>query len=305
MNQTNNSIETSISRYRTRLETDPFLKEIAYDGLFIRNGSELKKHCVLILTGTSTQLADVNYFINHLIRRGYSVASIDRFIGGPFHVRMKPKLERKAALKHFICQLREKYGMQKVDIIAHSYAPFEVIRLLTGDPELYKKYIGNILFFNPAGFNDNIKYISHCLRFSFIFIMKEYIRSLVGLLLIRKGMKDRFLKEFYWNKLRAINSLFFKTIQNPVRTFKEVADIVSFKLSTHVEKLIKNYGYKFHFILNTDDELVASSKTIQHIKGLVPEKRIITFPGNHLDILIHKRQIRVLLDYLDKVMVMV
>jgi len=46
-----------------------------------------------------------------------------------------------------------------------------------------------------------------------------------------------------------------------------------------------------------------ASKTMDHIKRWVPEKRIVTFPGNHLDILIHQRQIKAVLDYLKRVMV--
>ncbi|MBW1892951.1 MAG: hypothetical protein JRI91_04555 [Deltaproteobacteria bacterium] len=297
----NSLIKTSVNHYQVQPEAKDSLKEIKYEGLFIKNENKLKKHCILMLSGTSTQLADIDYFISHLVDREYSIASIERFIGGPFNIWIKPKLERKEALKHFICQLKENHNIEKIDIIAHSYAPFEVIRLLIDAPELYRKYVGNILFINPAGFNDNIKYIPHCLRFSFIFIMKEYGSALVNLL--RKGTGDKFLREFYLNKLRAITSLFLKTIQNPVRTFKEVADIVSFKLSFHVKNLIELYGYNFHFFLNTGDELVNVSKTLQQIKELVPEKRIMTFSGNHLDILIHKNQIKLFLNYLDKIMV--
>lgn len=295
-------IKKSISHYRIQVETNDSIKEIRYQGLFITNGNTLKNHCIVVLSGTSTQIADIDFFLSNLIDRGYSIASIERFLGGPFHIFMKPKIERKEALKHFIIQLRENHNIEKFDIIAHSYAPFEVIRLLIDAPALYRNCVGNILFINPAGFNDNIKYVSHCLRFLFIFIMKEYGRSVFNLL---KNIKtDKSHKDFYLNKHRAIISLFVKTIQNPVRTFKEVADIVSFKLSFHVKELIEHYGYNFYFFLNTGDELVIVSETLKHIRKLVPDRRIMTFPGNHLDILINKNQTKLFLKYLNRILVM-
>lgn len=157
-------------------------EEIQYQCLFIRNNGQSKTHCILLLSGTSTQLSDIEYFISRLLERGYALASIERFIGGPFNIRRKPGIERKEALKHFIHQLKENYQIERIEIITHSYASFEVIRLLMDAPELYKEYIRNIIFINPAGFKEDIKFIPHCLRFTFIFILKEYVRVLMHFL---------------------------------------------------------------------------------------------------------------------------
>lgn len=287
--------------YQTQPDNDSG-SAITYKGLLVLNTDKSKRHCLLVLSGTSTQISDIGFFIDRLIERGYSVASIERVIGGPFHVWMKPKVERKEALKHFLRQLIETHHIEKIDIIAHSYAPFEVVRLLLTAPERYRRNIDNLLFVNPAGFNDHIQYIPHCLRFSFIFIMKEWGRAVLNR--VRPSISDRLFKEFYFNKLHAITCLFLKTVINPVRTFREVADIVSFKLTGHVKQLIDRYGYKVYFFINTGDELVMASKTLDHVKQFVPENRIRTFPGNHLDMLIHREQTNTFLDYLDNVKVM-
>ena len=112
------SIAIPTHRFRTQSAPEFSAKGFVYDALLIENGRGLTHHCTLFLTGTSTRLADVDYFISHLIEREYSVASIERSIGGPFHVLMRPKLERVAALRHFIDHLTNIGKIQRIDIIA-------------------------------------------------------------------------------------------------------------------------------------------------------------------------------------------
>ena len=144
-----------------------------YQGLFIKNNDKTANHCIVFLSGTSTQLADISYFLDCLVKKGYSVAAVERFIGGVCDVRGKPEIERKEILKHFIDHLTKNCHIKTIHIIAHSYASFEVIRFLTDVPETYRQYIRNIIFINPAGFNDAIRFVPHCLRFTFLFITKE------------------------------------------------------------------------------------------------------------------------------------
>lgn len=281
------------------VEIDQTSEKIKYQGVVVKKDDKFITQCIILLSGTSTQLADISYFLNCLKERGYSVAAIERFIGGLFDIRVKPEFERKAALKDFIHQLTENHRIQKFHVIAHSYASFEVIRLLIDDPITYRKYIENIIFINPAGFNDALRFFSHCLRFTFIFIFKEYLRVFFSL--FKASGNDDFLKTFYKKKFHATTSLFFKTLQNPARTFKEVADIVSFKIKPHMQTLIEEYGYNFHVALNTDDELVPVAATLHQLIGVLAEKRIMRFPGNHMDLLINDKQIRLFLDHLDKI----
>lgn len=285
-----------------RVTPDGTSKEIRYQALVVKSNDDFRnKDCIVFLSGTSTQLVDVEFFMGHLLERNHCVASIERFIGGPFDMGIKPDIERKEALKHFIRQLKVNHQIEQFDIIAHSYASFEVVRLLADNPESYREYLRNIIFINPAGFNDHIRFIPHCLRFTFIFILKEYLRVL-GYFLKKSREKNAGDRDFYARKLRATNSLFLKTIQNPVKTFKEVADIASFKLKPIVKELIEKYGYTFYFVLNTEDELVAVSQTLKFARHLLPENRIISFPGNHMDLLVNKGQIINFLNILDEIM---
>ncbi len=275
-------------------------QEIQCQGLVIKKDEISSDHCIVFLSGTGTQLCDTSILIESLADKGYTVAAIERFIGGISDVRIKPQIERKTALSLFLHYLTKEHLLVKYHIIAHSYAAFEIIRLLADAPEYYRKHIQNIILINPAGFNETIRFVPHCLRFTFLFILKEYIRGFFHW--IKAGNQCNPLKVVYANKLKITHSLFVKTIQNPVRTYKEVADIVSFKIKPYMQHLIENHDYRFHFVLNTGDELIPISATLGQVNHMIPEDNIMTFPGNHMDLLVHKKQIHSFIDNLERIL---
>lgn len=81
-----------------------------------------------------------------------------------------------------------------------------------------------------------------------------------------------------------------------MRTFREIADIVSFDISSCVAMLAETYGFAFYFALNMDDNLVDASRTLAFARSRVPGDRILTFRGNHLDSFINERQIASIAD---------
>ncbi len=282
-----------------QVERDCSKKKITYNGLFIRPKAKKSEHCVLVLTGTSVQLQDIQLFIDSLVNKGYAVAAIDRNIGNILNIEIHPKLDRLLALKHFLSHLTEKFGVDKINIVTQSYASFETVRTLINDPETYAKKISNIIMVNPAGFNNRIKYIPHCLRFLFIHMLSEYIKTLRYFIMYKLKISSE--TKHYARKMRALNSFLIKTLQNPTRTFREIADITSFDIRPYVELLLKKYGYPFYFVLNRDDNLVAMKNTLSWSQIAVPNSNILVFSGNHLDSFIDERQILLILELIDKI----
>ena len=272
---------------------------LTYKGFFHSSEARISSHCVLVLSGTSIQLKDIQLVFDQLLKKGYAIAAIERNIGHIINTHMHPASERVLALKDFIHHLTEHLGVNRIDIIAQSYASFEVVRALIDTPEAYAKHISSILMVNPAGFDNNIKYLSHCLRFLFIHILSEYAKTVWSIVTYK--FKKSVETKYYRRKLRALNSFFIKTLQNPIRTFKEIADIVSFDITPDLESLLEKNEYSLYFVLNQDDNLVAAGKTLSWSQRSVPNSHILVLPGNHLDSFIDENQILLISKIIDKI----
>lgn len=281
------------------VEGDGSQNTLTYKGFFLSPEDSLSKHCVLVLSGTSIQLRDIQVVFDHLLKKGYAVAAIERNIGHLFNIYMHPASDRLSALKHFIRHLTQDLGVDHIDIIAQSYASAEVVRALMDAPETYTAHISSIVMVNPAGFNRSIRYLPHCLRFLFIHMLSEYVKT--ARLIITCKRKGAAETKRYIRKWGALNSFFIKTLQNPARTFREIADIVSFDITSQLRFLLKKHGDLFYFVLNKDDTLVAVEKTLSWSQRSVPESHILVFPGNHLDSFIDENQILLISELIDKI----
>ena len=255
-------------------------------------------NCILILTGTSTQAKDVDYLVRYLKEKDdCAVAVIDRFIGGPLHVRYLPKEERKKDLVKMITELVDARGIKKIHVIAHSYASFEIVNLLRENPIKYRQYIDEVILANPAGFSGKKRLFRHCLRFVFLFVLKEYVWLLKKIL---QKDHEKSEKGFITRKLRNNTSIFLKSLANLTRTLREVDEIVSIRIGSELTKLSHLHDYKFIFVVNSNDSLVLPQQTLEYVKSMVPPTHVLTFPGNHLDPLINDSIIDVMIGCLKK-----
>lgn len=298
-NAMNGRLSDFIKTYSTG--TDGALSSMEYGGLFIEAHGSPPDQCILVLSGTSIQLADIEFFINCLVGEGYSVASIERDIGGLIDFKTDSKADRKLALGDFIDHLKRDRGVSNIYIIAQSYAALEVVRLLVEAPETYRASIPAVVFVNPAGFDRQMRYLPHCFRFLFIHVLSGYASAVAKLVMNRRNAPET--RRDFRRKLTAVHSFFIKTVRNPIRTFKEIADIVSFDIIPYVKLLIEKYGFSFHFVLNGDDNLVSASRTLEWVRRLVPHENVTVFPGNHLDFFVDERQIVSFLDTLGMIAV--
>jgi hypothetical protein len=266
-----------------------------YQGMFIPKSDGRTLDCAFVLTGTSTQLIDIEYFLSQLAETGTNVAAIERVVGGMTDIHVRPDIERKKALGHFLAQLKKDHGIEQFDIISHSYASHEIIRLLSEDPTDHLAHIRSVVLINPSGFNHSLRFLPHCFRFLFLYVIKSYVRFF-----LKRASHRLPLGEDDRRGLRSLNALFLKTIRNPVRTVKEVNDIVSHDFRPQIRTLVGSYGYRFLVVLNVHDELVPVVRTARFIRRELPSVGILELPGNHLDTLNHRDMIRSLFEALNR-----
>ena len=250
----------------------------------------------LLLTGTSTEVFDVKYFIDKLLERGCALAAIERFIGGPLAFFVRPDMERPAALKHFMDHLYNDVGVKSVNVVAHSYAAQEVVRAFDGRPADSLPRIGMISFINPSGFGNTGGFFPHCLRFVFLFVLWDYYCNLKRFVTHRDAPPE--MKADYRRRMQGILVLFIKTISNPVRTFKEVADIVTCDLRPAVRRLVNQGGWRLQVFLSKEDTLVSNDRTRNFFRNELPSVRCIELPGNHLDPLLCESCVQTVLNAL-------
>jgi pimeloyl-ACP methyl ester carboxylesterase len=274
--------------------------EMLLNAPLLGSGGTGGKDCVLLLTGTSTQLEDVRLFTDFLARQGRAVAAVERFIGGPFDIGYDPRKERAETLKAALAYLQETLKVERIQVVAHSYATFEITRLLSEAPGKYAHGIDNIILVNPAGFSGKKRFVRHCLRFVFLMILRENCRLAARLLLNRNGKAES--RQLWKRKLSAAASLFLKTIYNPSKTFKEVADVVSYQVKPSLQKLIQSGNYRFHAFINTDDNLVAPEESLRELQDLLPARSLLTCPGCHMDLFVDTDQMHRFSAYLTDIM---
>jgi len=256
--------------------------------------------CVLLLTGTSMQLEDVAYFTDFLQRQGHAVATLERFVGGPFDVGYDPRKERTDSLEAALSFLLETRKVAKIHIVAHSYATFEAVRVLSKDPARYSGRVENIVLVNPAGFSKKTRFFRHCLRFTFLMVLREYCSSAGQILFGRRVQPES--GELLARKLHATSVIFRKTVNNPSKTFKEVADVVSFKVKPYLKQLVQNHNYRFHLFINLDDNLVAPGETLRELQDLLPASSMMTCPGHHMDLFVDASQMTLFNAFLTNIM---
>jgi len=244
--------------------------------------------CVLLLTGTSMQVEDVVYFTDFLQQQGHAVATLERFVGGPFDIGYDPKQDRVDSLEAALSFLLETHMVAKIHLVAHSYASFEAVRVLSRDPARYAGRIHNIVLINPAGFSKKTRFFRHCLRFTFLMVLRECWGSARQLMCVRREQSES--SALLVRKLHATCVMFRKTVSNPSKTIKEVADVVSFKVKPHLKQLIQDHHYRFHVFINMDDNLVAPDETLRELQDLLPASSMMTCSGHHMDLFVDSSQ---------------
>jgi hypothetical protein len=154
---------------------------------------------------------------------------------------------------------------------------------------------GNSLI-NPSGFGNTNGFLQHCLRFVFLFVLRDYFFNLKRLLGHRKESPE--IKDDYRRVMRGILWLFIQTILNPERTFKEVHDIVNCDLRPAVRKLVTEDGRRLQVFLSKGDTLISSQRTKDFFFSELPSVRCIDLPGNHLDPLLCESCVQKVIDAL-------
>jgi hypothetical protein len=255
--------------------------------------------CVLLLSGTSTQVDDLGYFTGFLVAQGLAVAVLQRFIGGPLDVGFDPVQERRRALHNALEYLDRERGMQRILVLAHSYASLELVRVLSDAPQRYAGLVSDIVLINPAGFLPQRRFVRHCLRFLFLAMLREYLWATVRLLPPAPAPETR---EFLQRKRAGTATLFLKTVANPMRTFREVADVVSSDIKPPLAHLVREHGYRVHAFVNTDDNLVLPQVTLRELGPLLQPGSLQSCPGHHMDHFFEAGQMRNLTDFLKQVM---
>jgi hypothetical protein len=266
----------------------------------VNDGSRI----LLLIAGTSLDFSDTLELMIFLLESGYVLAAIENRIGGPFHVGINPKKERPQALKCLLEYLQRQNDLNGVDIIAHSYASFEVVRLLSAHALKYHDFVKTIIFVNPAGFNKEIRLWTHCYRVLFGHLLNAYIRRLKLFFVNRDFVfkKSELAGEQYiYRDFRGVNRWAFKSIKNPVRSIKELVDIVTYDLVAPLKMLQEKYGYNFNLFLQSDDELLPIEYTLKQAQRIIPDNKIKFVPGRHNDIFYQQDQRKSFLEFIQKI----
>ncbi|MFX0202998.1 MAG: hypothetical protein ACFFCW_43395, partial [Candidatus Hodarchaeota archaeon] len=250
------------------------------------------KTSLLVVAGTGISFGETQEFMKFLLDSGYGVSSIENPIGGLFDIGINPKAERAIALMHLLEFLRDlKYNgepsVEGVDMLIQSYATYDVVRLLSSNPHKYKGFIKSITFINPAGLNGKLRFFFHCVRFLYHHMLKGYCRQISNLF---GGNPYPFViddpnrKDYIRRELRALNSWLFNTCKNPVKTLREVDDLVTFRIEWLLERLSKEYGFDIYIFKQTDDAVLPAELTLNNAEKILSASHIIKAPGQHNDI---------------------
>lgn len=269
----------------------------------VNDGSRI----LLLIAGTSLDFSDISELMIFLLESGYALAAIENRIGGLFHIGINPKKERPDALKCLLEYLQRQNDLNGVDIIAHSYASFEVVRLLSAHPLKYNDFVKTIIFVNPAGFNKEIRLWTHCYRFIFGHILNAYIRRLQLLMGIRGfafNKSDLPRQQYIYRDFHGVNRWALKSIKNPARSIKELVDIVTYDLVVPLKMLQEKYGYNFNLFLQSDDELLPMEYTLLQAQRIIPDNKIKIVPGRHNDIFYQQDQRKGFLEFVQKIRAM-
>jgi hypothetical protein len=258
---------------------------------------------VLLLGGTSISLEDQKELLVYLREAGLDTASIETPMGGLLDIGIKPKMLRLLSLRDFIERLKTVKRIQGLDIIAHSYAAFEVVRTLIDAPLTYRPIVRSILLINPPGFKKHIGFVSHFSHTIWRHIVCGYLEMAFRRLSWRRTAGDARpgTKNFARREIRGIVAMSAKGMKNPTRTIREIKDIVSYKIARPIEALCVRYGYDFNLFLNADDRIVPAAETLQTARSFLLPQHIKVVPGGHNDILFQEWQRFELLSFLREI----
>jgi len=269
-----------------------------YHGLYVTGRSLTRKEGssvsddvqrpVLLIGGTSITLNDQRELIQHLIASGMTVAAIDYPMGRLLGPAIRPRLFRKSAFKDYVSRLKEERHVKGVDIVAHSYAAFEVVRTLMSDPVGYRSWVKSVLFINPPGFRRKIGAITHCLRFILGYVLLGWLKMfahMVGLGRWPIEEIDPWKTIYIRRQICGIAAMACRAFKNPLRSYREARDIVSFDIVPAMAALSEQYGYDLNLFLNVDDVIVPFKDTLNAVLKFLPEENIMIARGGHNDLI--------------------
>jgi len=243
---------------------------------------------VLLIGGTSITLNDQRELIQHLIASGMTVAAIDYPMGSLLGPAIRPKLFRKSAFRDFVSRLKEDRHVKGIDIVAHSYAAFEVVRTLMSDPVGYRSWVKSVLFINPPGFRKKIGAVTHCLRFILGYVLLGWLKMFAHMV----GLGRRPIEEddpwktiYIRRQICGIAAMACRAFKDPLRSYREARDIVSFNIVPAMAALSQQYGYDLNLFLNVDDAIVPFKDTLNAVLGFLPGENILIARGGHNDLI--------------------
>lgn len=277
-------------------------RHLTLEGVAVRYNNSRRP--LLMLGGTSISLEDQKELIVYLLKAGLEVAAVQTPMGGPLDFDFHPVAMRQLSLEDFVGRLKNDESVKGIDIIAHSYAAYEVVRILTASPPAYRQTVKSVLLINPPGFQHRTGFFPHCLGSLWYHVIGGYVRCWqcrIGLKRCLYDASGASGADFIDREIAGINSMTFKALNNPVRTIQEIRDIVSFRLLRPIYLLQTLYGYDFNFFLNTGDRIVPVSTTLKSIAGVIPARNIKVVPGGHNDLLFQKWQRPALLSFIEAI----
>lgn len=242
----------------------------------------------LVVPGTSIPFEETREFLTWLMARGYPVAFIENPIGGLFDTRINPKLERPLVLEHFLDWIQDQ-GPEKVSRVIgifHSYAAFDVIRLIAKKPLKYNRLMPVFFLNNPAGFNGEINIITHILRWQFMHLGGGVIKQALsrfwsGAYPIPIGDVER--GDYRKRELRGLWAWWKDTLKNPIRGgFRELLDICQYRAENDMQT-IKEAGYEVGMFKHNGDRILPISGTLKYAQNLFSDKLVI-LDGGHCDL---------------------
>jgi len=248
----------------------------------------------LLLAGTSIPIPDRASLMKFFLTSGMEVATIGNAMGTFWDTSINPKKERLDSLRDFLGHLQGAAGVTGVDVVAQSYSAFEIIRLLMEDPEKYRSFVKSVTLINPPGLNDNIRLVSHCHRFVYHHVLRGLTKSF-------STVDNPHEQEHTKNEVAGITNWAYKTLKNPVRTIKEVLDIIDFKIKEPLKVLVSEYDYDFNVFLQAGDQVVPYQTSLDAVKSILPEANIRVAEGGHNDVFIQEWRRDELLGYLQSI----
>jgi putative intracellular protease/amidase len=110
--------------------------------------------------------------------------------------------------------------------------------------------------------------------------------------------KDR---DYAKKEFRGISIWTLRSCTNIIRTFREVNDIVTFRIKKPLHILKNKYNYNLNIFLQSDDQIIPAQVSKEHLKDVLPEDNVRMVPGGHNDIFFQQWQRPAFLDFLKEI----